>query len=264
MPDKLDMRRVVVTGASQGIGRVIAEHLASPGISLAACGSAPSSELQKAVDRIEGLGASVHTLTGDLADANVPARLVEEAAAAMGGLDGLVINAGAALPAPLAETEVADWDRIFAINVRASWQLAVAARSHLAETRGSIVLITSVAGIQAAVDMGAYSASKSAESMLMRQLALEWAAHGIRVNAVAPGYVATDKTRPILEEEQMGPQRLERVPLGRPAEPMEVAKVVAFLLDDDFAGYITGQELAVDGGLASNLLAVREKPEVAA
>jgi len=195
------------------------------------------------------MGGSVVAINGDLSEASTPARLVEQAVAAMGGLDAVVSNAGVSRPSTLAKLALEDWDYLFAVNARAPWLLAKAAYSALRESRGSFVSIASMSGVQPYPGMGAYSPSKAALLMLVRTLAQEWAADGIRVNAVSPGLIHTSLTAQVYADAPTKAAREALVPLHRIGDPdADIAGLVAFLINSD-AGYITGQNLLADGGL---------------
>ena len=249
--------RAIVTGAARGIGRAIARRLAGDaqasggaGLTLA---DVHADELKTLADELAALGARVRVVPGDLADPDVPARLVAEALEAHGGLDGLVSNAGFSLPGKLAAYPVASWDRVFAVNTRAPLLLGQAAHAALRESRGAIVVVTSISGTHATSPLGAYSPSKAAALMLVRQMAGEWGPDGIRVNALSPGLVLTPGTSAAYADPQARAARARRIPLQRMAEPEDMASVVAFLLGPD-AAYVTGAELLADGGLAQTLM----------
>lgn len=139
--------RVLITGASRGIGRAVALRLAAQGATVAACASAHGDELGQLVAEIRAAGGTALPLLGDLQQADTPARLVEQAAAALGGLDAVVGNAGISSPAPLATLDAAAWDRVFNVNVRAQWLLAKAAHPWLQRSRGSLVAVASMSGV---------------------------------------------------------------------------------------------------------------------
>lgn len=242
-------KRVLVTGASRGIGRAICLRLASQGASVAACASAHADELQTMIEEAARLGGRVLPLIGDLADAATPAQLVARATDQLGGLDAVVSNAGVSRPAKLAELELADWDYLLAVNARAPWLLAKAAYPALRASRGSFVSVASMSGLQPYPGMGAYSPSKAAVLMLVRTLAQEWAAEGIRVNAVSPGLIHTSMTARIYADAPTKAAREALIPMHRIGDPgQDIAGLVAFLIGPD-AGYVTGQNLLADGGL---------------
>lgn len=251
--------RVLVTGATGGIGRAICQALlkqaqaAGKDLIVAVAASRPGTELTQLTTELNAAGAHA---TGLHADLGVPAsceKLVAEARAFCGGLDGLVSNAGITRPAPLADQTVEDWERVFAVNTRAAWVLAGAARKALAQSRGAIVAVASMSGMFPHPGYGAYSASKAALIMLCRQLAQEWSSDGIRVNTVSPGMIRTPLTEPVYQDSEVAVRRQAMVPLKRIGTPDDVAQVVAYLLGPQSA-YVTGENLRVDGGLCDHLL----------
>ncbi|SDS46839.1 SDR family NAD(P)-dependent oxidoreductase [Bradyrhizobium canariense] len=245
--------RILLTGASRGIGRAIAERLAKPGAHLALCASVSSREHDEAVSVCRNRGAEVEGLVGDLRDPATPAALVEKAAASLGGLDAIISNAGIVAPGMLAELEDEAWDRIFSVNVRAPWMLARAAQPHLAASKGSFVAVASMSGVEPYPGTGAYSPSKAALIMLVRTLALEWAASGVRVNAVSPGLFLSAMTAPIYADPEKKAAREALIPMHRIGDPVrDLAGVVEFLISSD-AGYLTGQNILVDGGLLGSI-----------
>jgi glucose 1-dehydrogenase len=252
--------RVLVTGCSPGIGGatclVLAERAQAAGdtAQIAACEIGPTAELETLVAALEGLGTEVVTPTGDLADPEVPARLVAEAVAAFGGLDGVVANAGITSPAPLAELELADWDRLFDVNVRAAWLLAKAAYPQLKESRGGFVGIGSTSGMNPHPGMGAYSPSKAAIIMLCRVLAQEWGPVGARANAVSPGMIRTPLTAAVYEDNATAQARADLVPQRRVGEPIDIANAVAWLVGPDNT-YLNGKDICVDGGYDDSIMA---------
>jgi NAD(P)-dependent dehydrogenase (short-subunit alcohol dehydrogenase family) len=184
-------------------------------------------------------------LTGDVTDAADCAGLIEGAVAAMGGLDGLVLNVGIAAGMGMQGTAPEQWDAVFAVNVRSHFLLAAAALAVMPEG-GAIVFISSVASLSPGSRIPAYDASKAAITGLCRQVAAEGARKGIRANIVAPGLIDTPLGRVATSGR---PSRAKTpVPLGRQGTAWEVAEPVVFLLSDA-ASYITSQLLAVDGGL---------------
>jgi glucose 1-dehydrogenase len=261
-PDAADEEndmRVLVTGAASGIGRAtclrLARDAAAKGRSaqIAAVDLAGSPSLPDVVKEIEKLGAVALPLHGDMSDADAPAAVVGAAVERFGGLDGLVSNAGINRPGRLVEYAVTDWDRMFAVNTRATWLLAKAAYPALKAAHGSIVATASMSGSLAHANLGAYGPSKAAVIMLARVLAQELGPDGIRVNTVSPGMVRTGMTAAVYTDERLAAERAALVPLGRVATPEDMADVIAFLLSSD-ARYVTGHDLIVDGGVTGNLL----------
>ncbi len=253
--------RALVTGATGGIGRAIGlalvEQARRGGVALhlTAAASREGPALDAVVGEWTAAGAHVVGLAADLTDAAACESLVERARQACGGLNLLVSNAGASAPGSLADLPVEQWDATFALNVRATWLLARAARPALAAARGTIVAIGSMSGLHPHPGYGAYSPAKAALAMLCRQLAQEWAPHGIRVNAVCPGMIRTPLTEAVYLDAELKAQREALVPAGRIGRPEDIGSAVAYLVSPG-ASYVTGQTLVVDGGVADRMLAL--------
>lgn len=251
--------RALVTGGSYGIGGATCLRLARDALArgepakivVSATGVRP--DLQELVGELKSLGADALAIVGDLADRDFPPRLVKEAVAFCGGLDALVCNAGSRYKGMMLDIPVDDWDRVYAINIRAPWQLAVAAHPALKASKGAIVMVTSLAATHPLFNYGPYSTTKAALVMLVEQLANEWAADGIRVNGVAPGSTMTREKARVKVAPEVEAQRLAALPMGRVAEPAEQASVIAFLLGKD-ASYVSGHNLVVDGAFGSSLM----------
>ena len=251
--------RALVTGAASGIGRATClrlardAHAAGRAARIAAVDLAPSPGLDALAAELQHLGAEALPLHADMGTVDGPARVVGEAVARFGGLDGLVSNAGINRPGALVDYAVADWDAVFAVNTRATWLLARAAHAALAAARGAIVAVASMSGSNAHAGLGAYGPSKAAVIMLARVLAQEFGRDGIRVNTVSPGMVRTGMTARVYADAELAAARDALVPLGRVATPEDMADVIAFLLGPD-ARYVNGHDLVVDGGVAGNFL----------
>jgi glucose 1-dehydrogenase len=251
--------RVLVTGAASGIGRATCLRLARDAQArgtktmVAAVDIGPSPGLDRLVEELRALGAETLALHGDMGTVDAPARVVGEAVARFGGLDGLVSNAGVNRPGPLVQYAVADWDYLFAVNTRATWLLAKAAHPALKAAGGAIVATGSISGSNAHANLGAYGPTKAAVIMLVQVLAQEFGRDGIRVNAVSPGMVHTGMTATVYADRTVAAERDALVPLGRVASPEDIADVIAFLLGPD-ARYVNGHDLVVDGGVSGNFL----------
>jgi NAD(P)-dependent dehydrogenase (short-subunit alcohol dehydrogenase family) len=251
--------RALVTGAASGIGRATCLRLARDArtrgdkAQIAAVDLATAPGLESLADELAKLEATVLPLRADMGTPDGPARAVSEAVTRLGGLDALVSNAGVNRPGLLVEYTVEDWDRLFAVNARATWLLAKAAYPALKASRGAIVAVGSMSGTNAHANLGAYGPSKAAVIMLVRVLAQELGRDGIRVNAVSPGMVRTGMTMAAYADPQVAAERDALVPLGRVATPEDMADVIAFLLGPD-ARYINGHDLVADGGVSGNLL----------
>ena len=251
--------RALVTGAASGIGRATCLRLARDAraagrkAQIAAVDLGPSPALDTLVRELGDLGAAALPLSGDMATVDAPARVVEEAITRFGGLDGVVSNAGVNRPGPLVSYAVEDWDRMFAVNTRATWLLAKAAHDALATSRGAIVAVASMSGSNAHANLGPYGPSKAALIMLVAVLAQEFGPDGVRVNSLSPGMVRTGMTAKVYENETIAAERDALVPIGRVATPEDMADVIAFLLGPD-ARYVNGHDLVVDGGITGNFL----------
>jgi NAD(P)-dependent dehydrogenase (short-subunit alcohol dehydrogenase family) len=251
---ELSGRRVLVVGAGTraiddpdapvGNGRAIAV-LAGRAGAVVTCADIDTEAAAATAELVAAEGATAHVLTADVTDADACVELVASAVEVMGGLDGLVLNVGVGAGMGMGGTTAAQWDQVFAINVRSHFLIAAAALPEMGEG-GSIVFISSIAGLTAGSRIPAYDSSKSAITGLCRQVAAEGARRGVRANVVAPGLIDTPLGRVATGGR---PSRTKApVPLGRQGTAWEVAEPVVFLLSDR-ASYITSQQLVVDGGL---------------
>jgi 2-dehydro-3-deoxy-D-gluconate 5-dehydrogenase len=239
-------KAAVVTGASRGIGRAIALRLARDGADI---GLLQRSDATDVAGEISDLGRRSHVVRVDLERPEAGERAVVAAAGALGRLDIAIVNAGRIVRQPALELPLDEWERTLAVNLTSAFTVSrAAARRFLAQGGGgAIVHVASVLSFQGGLNVAAYAASKGGVAQLTRALANEWARFGIRVNAVAPGYVANDQTAPLREDETRHRQITERIPAGMWASDEDIAAAVAFLVSPD-AGYVHGHVLAVDGG----------------
>ncbi|MEX2648727.1 MAG: SDR family oxidoreductase, partial [Alphaproteobacteria bacterium] len=197
------------------------------------------------------LGPSAGAVVADVTRAGEATHAVSDLLDAWDGLDGLVNNAGWGYVTPTLATDEAEWDLTLALNLTAPWRLSRQVAPRLGPG-GAIVNIASIYGVVAAPDRAGYCASKAGLVMLTKVLALEWARAGIRVNAVAPGYVESAEVAALADAGKIDLARIAgRTPMGRLASADEVARAVCFLLDPAEAGHVTGQVLGVDGGWAA-------------
>jgi glucose 1-dehydrogenase len=233
----------LVTGANSGIGLAIAERFLADGYAL---GYATRTRKNEDIYRRIAEAGSIEWVVGDLADVEVPARLVEQTVAAFGRLDVLVNNAGITLSKPALELTADDFDSVFAVDVRGAFLCAQAAARAMGEQGGVIVNITSVHEHVPRPGFAAYGPAKAALGMITRSLALELAP-AIRVVSVAPGAIAVERNEP--DAKALRPE----IPLQRPGTPEEVAACVAWLASDE-ASYVTGASYLVDGGMAQQVV----------
>ena len=267
MSGRFDGRVAIVTGASSGIGLAVAERLGIEGARLVVIGApADHVDLDTALAGLRERGIAAEGCAADVADAATAERAVTLALSHFGRLDILINNAGIAYFESVLETPLDHLDRTLAVNVRGMFALSLrAAREMSQHGHGVIVNTASTAAFAGEEFQATYNAAKGAVVALTRSLAVDLAPLGIRVNAVAPGWVATRSTQAILADPVQWSKHRSRIPLDRPATPAEVAAVHAFLASDD-ASYVTGSIYLCDGGLTagyrySNWAAIEPPPE---
>jgi Tropinone reductase 1 len=246
-PWSLEGMRIVVTGAGRGIGAAMVAEFLRHGASVLG-----TARTQSDLDALLAAHAHVEnrlkTFQADITQPQERERLIERAKLSFGGLDVLVNNAGGTFRAPATESSTADFQRLLDLNVFAAFELAKLAHPLLkASAHGSIVNISSITSHVALPNRVLYGTSKAALDHLTRALAVEWGADGIRANAVLPWFTRTPMTASVLEDPEWSERILQATPLGRVAEPEDIARAAAFLAMPA-AGYVTGQLLAVDGG----------------
>jgi NAD(P)-dependent dehydrogenase (short-subunit alcohol dehydrogenase family) len=238
----------VVTGAAQGIGRRVAQLLASEGYALVLA------DLREPTETLAASGVEAIAVTGDVSDQRDVDALTEAVASRFGRVDVLVNNAGISLLRPAEDTTAEQWRRVLEVNLTGPFLLCRAlGRMMLAAGGGSIVNVASIAGLRAVADRAAYNASKHGLVGLTRTLAAEWGGRGVRVNAVCPGWVKTEMD----EADQASGGYTDsdivgQVPMARFAAPDDIAAAVAFLADPARSGFINGVALPVDGGWSSD------------
>ena len=245
-------RVAVVTGGSRGLGLQIAEGYAEAGAKLVITARKVEA-LKKAEAHLRSLGAEVLSLPLDLSQAEAPEQLIDKALSTFGQLDILVNNAGATWGAPAEAHPLDAWHKVLNLNVTAAFLLSQAAakRALIPQQKGRIINIASVAGLQGnppqMIGTAAYNTSKGALVNMTRALAAEWGKYGVTVNAVAPGYFPTKMTKGTLQYAEDA--ITAAAPLGRLGGNQDL-KGLALLLASDASAYITGQVIAVDGGLS--------------
>ncbi len=242
-------KRALVTGASKGIGEEIACNLADAGADIAAV-DMDEAGLQSVAAKVRDMGRACHTISADLSTVEGPQAAAAAALQAFGTVDILVNNAGIAIIEPLLEARVDVWDQTMAINLRAPFLLAQAlAPQMIAQKAGKIVNISSQASVIAIDGHAAYSASKAGLNALTRDMTCEWAKHNIQVNAVCPTIIMTKLGREVWGDPAKGQPMLDRTPLGRFGEPVEVADLVLYL-SSPASDLINGATIRIDAGFS--------------
>ena len=243
-------RSAVITGAANGIGRATAELFAVEGARLVAA-DVDAERLHELCDTLEARGVEVVAVDGDVSRPEDAKRMIRAAVERYGRLEVLVANAGIIPLLNIVDATPDDWDEVMAIDGRGMFLSCKYAIVEMIETGGgSIVCLSSISGLAGQKGQSTYGPAKFAATGLTKHLAVEWAERGIRINAVAPGTIRTERVRR-LREEPGGVEYLQEIerrhPLGRLGEPDEVARAIAFLASDH-ASFITGAILPVDGG----------------
>jgi len=244
---QLNGKNALVTGSHKGLGAAIAVALAKAGANVGCHGRDPNPGL--ACDEILAVGRKTFYFSGDLADARVPADLIEKTIAEFGSVDILVNNAGMIRRAPAAEYPAEFWNELIAVNLTAVFRLSQLAGQHMLQKGkgGKILNIASLLSFQGGILVPAYAAAKGGVAQLTKALANEWAVKRINVNAIAPGYMATDNTTALRNDPVRSRQILDRIPAARWGEPGDIAGAAIFLCSSA-SNYVHGHILAVDGG----------------
>ena len=244
-PFDLTGKVAVVTGANTGIGQGIALALAEAGADIAAVGRSAATET---VEKVRALGRRAEIVSADLSTIEPVQRIVDETVEKFGGLDILVNNAGIIRRADAVDFSEEDWDAVIDTNLKSVFFLCQAAARHMIpHGGGKIINIASLLSFQGGIRVPSYTASKSGVGGLTKLLANEWASKGITVNAIAPGYIATNNTDALQKDETRNRQILERIPAGRWGDAADLGGAAVFLASGA-SDYVQGHILAVDGG----------------
>lgn len=246
---RLDGRKALITGASSGFGRHFAGTLAQAGADVVLAARRVDRLQDEATAITEETGRRAVAVAMDVADVSSIEGGVTAAAEALGGLDLLVNNAGTVVPKPSLQQSEADWDAVVDVNLKGAFFVAKACAAAMAEGQGgAIVNISSLLAERVSKTEISYCVSKAGLSHMTRALAYEWAKHGIRVNAIAPGYVETDLNRSFLQSD-LGARMMKQIPIRRFGRPEDLDGALLYLLSD-LASWTTGHVLTVDGGHA--------------
>lgn len=238
-------KAALVTGANTGIGQAIALALAEAGADVAVAGR---SEPAETLRLIEATGRKALSIKADLSSTEPVQRVIDEVLAGLGGLDILVNNAGIIRRDDLETFTEKDWDEVVDTNLKTLFFLSQAAARHMiAQGSGKIVNIASLLAFQGGIRVPSYAAAKSGVAGVTKAMANELAPRGVQVNAIAPGYISTNNTTALREDETRNRQILERIPTGRWGRPEDIAGAALFLASPA-SDYVTGHVLAVDGG----------------
>ena len=244
-PFDLSGKVAIVTGANTGIGQAIALALAEAGADIAAVGRTPA---QETVEKARALGRRAEIVSADLSTIEPVQRVVDETVDKLGGLDVLVNNAGIIRRADAVDFTEEDWDAVVDTNLKSVFFLCQAAGRHMiGKGGGKIINIASMLTFQGGIRVPSYTASKSGIGGLTKLLANEWASKGVNVNAIAPGYIATNNTAALQADEVRNKSILDRIPAGRWGDASDLGGAAVFLASRA-ADYVQGHILAVDGG----------------
>lgn len=243
----LSGRTALVTGASRGLGQAMAVGLAEHGADVI-CHSSREGGAADTVARVQATGQRAWACAADLSQRNAVRAMVEYCARELPAIDVLVNNAGTIKRAPAVDYTVDDWDVVMRTNLDATFLLAQhVGRSMVARGAGKIINVASLLSFQGGITVPAYTASKHAVAGLTKALANEWAASGVQVNAIAPGYFATDNTQALRDNPERAPQILARIPAGRWGASDDLVGAAVFLASRA-SDYVNGHLLVVDGG----------------
>jgi 2-dehydro-3-deoxy-D-gluconate 5-dehydrogenase len=244
-PFDLSGKVALVTGANTGIGQAIAVSLAAAGADVALAGRSKADET---LAKVRSLGRKGLNIEADLSGTEFVSGIIAQTLSEFGSLDILVNNAGIIRRSDTVDFTEADWDAVIDTNLKSLFFLSQTAGRHMiTQGKGKIINIASMLSFQGGVRVPSYTASKSGVAGLTKALANEWAAKGVNVNAIAPGYIATNNTAALQADETRNRQILERIPAGLWGRPEDIAGAAVFLASSA-SDYVNGHVLAVDGG----------------
>ena len=243
----LEGKRALVTGSSRGLGKAMAIALAEAGADVV-CASSKTGGADETAKCIESLGRRAWQVNADLADRQAVLRMADDAQSQAGAIDILVNNGGTIARQPAVDYSEAEWDRVVNTDLDSVWFLSQYFGRGMVERRtGKIINIASVLSFSGGITVPAYTASKHAVAGLTKALANEWARHNVQVNAIAPGYFATDNTQRLRDDTTRFAEITSRIPAGRWGDPSELAGAAVFLASAA-SNYVNGHILLVDGG----------------
>jgi NAD(P)-dependent dehydrogenase (short-subunit alcohol dehydrogenase family) len=244
---RIDGQAAIVTGGGRGLGRAMAVALAGAGADLVLV-ARRREDLRETVKLVEAEGRRAFTVPGDVTDPDVAPHAVETAVRELGRLDILVNNAGLYHMQPLEETSLEDWRRVLEVNLIGTYLFCKAAAPVLKERKaGKVVNVASILGRIGVAGASAYCAAKGGTILFTRSLAVEWAPHGIHVNAIAPGLFDTDMSRAVFDDPDVFEQVISGIPRGRHGQPDDLAGTIVYLCSSA-SDHLLGQVLHVDGG----------------
>ncbi|WP_394001542.1 2-dehydro-3-deoxy-D-gluconate 5-dehydrogenase KduD [Luteimonas sp. WGS1318] len=244
-PFSLKGKVALVTGANTGLGQGIALALAEAGADIAAAGIQAPSETEA---KVKALGRRFVAIEANLITVEPIDRVVKETLDGLGGFDILVNNAGLIRRADAVDFSEKDWDDVMNVNIKSAFFMSQAAGRHfIAQGGGKIINIASMLSFQGGIRVPSYTASKSGIAGITRLLANEWASKGININAIAPGYMATDNTAQLRADEARNKSILDRIPAARWGEPSDLGGTAVFLASRA-SDYVNGAVIPVDGG----------------
>ena len=244
-PFSLEGKVALVTGANTGLGQGIAVALAEAGADIAAAGIQAPTETQA---KVEALGRRFVAIEANLITVEPIDRVVKETLDGLGGFDILVNNAGLIRRADAVDFSEKDWDDVMNVNIKSAFFMSQAAGRHfIAQGGGKIINIASMLSFQGGIRVPSYTASKSGIAGITRLLANEWASKGVNINAIAPGYMATDNTAQLRADADRNKSILDRIPAARWGEPSDLGGTAVFLASRA-SDYVNGAVIPVDGG----------------